>query len=82
MRISNHRFAVETVRFSTKDCMFCKTSQNFVVEDEKHVLLNCPRYETLRKLLFENTLEMYPNFHKLEDQERFKYLLNSNGPII
>ena len=51
-----------------------KKSQDFVVEDKKHVLLNCPRYNALRKELFESIIEMCPSFHKLEYQNRFKYL--------
>ena len=50
IRISNHRFAVETGRFSKiprdeRLCLFCKKHTNSVTEDEKHVLLHCPWYE-------------------------------------
>ena len=43
IRISNHRFAVETGRFSKiprdeRLCLFCKKKKtNSVIEDEKHV---------------------------------------------
>ena len=45
IRISNHRFAVETGRFSKiprdeRLCLFCKKQTNSAIEDEKHVLLS------------------------------------------
>ena len=41
-----------------KDCVYFvkknnkKKPTNSVIEDEKHVLLHCPRYESLRNELF------------------------------
>ena len=64
-KISNHRFAVETVRFSKiprdeRLCLFCEKQSNSVIEDEKHVLLHCPRYESLRKELYNSKYELSP----------------------
>ena len=47
MRISNHRFAIETGRFrkiprDERCCLFCKEQSIAVIEDEKHILLHCP----------------------------------------
>ena len=41
MRISNHRFDIETGRFrkiprDERRCLFCKNLSNAVIEDEKH----------------------------------------------
>jgi hypothetical protein len=48
---SAHSLAIETGRYSRpkmpaseRFCKFCKN----VMEDEKHFILNCPQYETLR----------------------------------
>ncbi|MEW8544064.1 MAG: hypothetical protein AB2693_11065, partial [Candidatus Thiodiazotropha sp.] len=69
-RISNHRFAVETGRFrktprDERFCLFCKTQQKSLVEDEMHVLVYCPRYATLRKELYDNINDFCPNFKGL-----------------
>ena len=59
MRISNHRLAIETGRFSKTPrndrlCLFCKANNNFSeVEDEQHVLLRCSRYTEIRRDLFD-----------------------------
>ena len=53
-----------------------------MIEDEKHVLLHCPRYESLRKELYNSINELCPNFKKLRDDDEFNYLLNSDGPIV
>ena len=53
-----------------------------MIEDEKHVLLHCPRYESLRKELYNSINERCPNFKKMRDDDKFNYLLNSDGSII
>ena len=59
IRISNHMFAVET---GMKDCVyFVKKQTNLVIEDEKHALLHCPRYESLTKELYNSINELCPN---------------------
>ena len=66
-----------------KDCVyFVEKKTNSVIEDEIHVLLHCPRYESLRKELYNSINEMCPNIKKLWDGDKFNYLLNSDGPII
>ena len=87
VRISNHRFAVETGRFSKTPreerlCTFCKAKQKPSVEDEMHVLIHCPRYAFLRKDLYDCIYHLCPNFKDLHDDHKFNYLLNSDGPIV
>ena len=52
-----------------------------MIEDEKHVLLHCPRYESLRKELYDGINELCPNFKNLRDANK-NYLLNSEGPAL
>ena len=87
IRISKHRFAIETGRFrkvprNERWCLFCKKQLDSVVEDEKHILLHCPLYELHREQLFSCVYELCPNFKHLNDDERLNYLLNSDGPIV
>ena len=50
-----------------------------MIEDETHVLLHCPRYEKEQN----NSInELCPNFKKLLNDDKFNYLLNSDGPIV
>ena len=87
VRISNDRFAVETGRFSKtprneRVCLFCKKQQKSAVEDEKHVLVHCPRYGSLRKELYNIINDLCPNFRDLRSNETINYLLNSDGPVV
>ena len=57
IRISNHRLAIETGRFSKilrkeKLCVFCKADNIFEIEDEQHVLLRCSKLIGIRRDLF------------------------------
>ena len=78
---------VGSVKFlGMKDCVYFvkkkKKKKNSVIKDEKHVLLHCPRYESLRKELYNSINELCPNFKKLRDDDKFNYLLNSDGQIV
>ena len=55
-----------------------------MTEDEKHVLLHCPRYESLRKELYKSINELCPNFknYRMMINLITMYLLNSDGPIV
>jgi hypothetical protein len=50
IRVIAHSLAIETgysrqkIPASERFCKFCKN----VMEDEKHFILNCPQYQTLR----------------------------------
>ena len=54
MRISNHRFAIETGRFrkiprDERCCLFCKKQSIAVIEDEKHILFIVPCMNNIEK---------------------------------
>ena len=87
MRISNHRFAMETGRFrkiprDERCCLYCKKQSIAVIEDEKHILLHCPLYEQYRKQLYGSVDELCPNFKDLKNGDQLNYLLNSDVPIV
>ena len=42
----------------------------------------CPRYESLRKKSYNSIKELCQNFKKIRDDDKFNYLLDSNGPIV
>lgn len=87
MRISNHRLAIETGRFSRiprndRVCGYCKANDIFEIEDEKHVLLRCAAYSDIRSELFTSVRNHCPNFDVLDEQNKLFYLLNSSGSVI
>ncbi|MES9993748.1 MAG: reverse transcriptase family protein [Candidatus Thiodiazotropha sp.] len=87
IRISNHRLAVETGRYHkiprcARFCEYCKTQEVYQVEDEKHVLLSCLKYNNFRNELFDIIRENCRNFDILPDDDKFTYLLNSDGPTV
>ena len=54
-----------------------------LVEDEKHILLQCPLYDLrYRKLLYGSVDELCPNFKGLNNGKQFNDLSNSDGLIV
>ena len=56
VRLSSHNLTIECCRYfaiSTRNrlCIFCDND----IEDEKHFVLKCARYQGLRTLLFRKT---------------------------
>ena len=54
MRISNHKFAMETGGFSKiprneRVCLSCKPNSISEIEDEQHVILGCFRFNESRQ---------------------------------
>ena len=68
---------VETGRFKNlelKDrlCEVCTTQQ---IEDEMHLLCQCPLYDELRTTMFQKAVTKCPEFSQLENPNKFIYLL-------
>ena len=62
----NATIGIETGRYSNlpleeRVCFHCKT----IVEDECHVILHCPLYESIRQGLFEKCISMWPGFMRM-----------------
>ena len=60
IRISNHRLAIETGRFSKtprseRICLHCKADNVSEIDDEQHLLLRCSRFSEFRKAIFLTT---------------------------
>ena len=73
---------VETVRYESlqlgqRVCFNCKN----YVEDERHVLIDCPIYEGIRSDLYVKSRNINSEFNGLNDVEKMCFLL-SNDDII
>ena len=87
IRISNHRLAIETGRFSKtprneRICLHCKTDNFSEIGDEQHLLLKCSRFSEIRIDLFDHVRKSCPRIDTLNDENKFIYLLNSSGSTI
>ena len=76
LRLSCHKLNIEIGRYTQvprpeRFCPFCTGS----VEDEKHFLLDCGAYTTLRNALVENIQRITPNFEYYPPDIKVKYLM-------
>ena len=45
------------------------------VEDEKHALLICPKYDKHRKLMFKTLFDLFPGLSSSDGDTLFKFLM-------
>jgi hypothetical protein len=74
IRIETGRY--ECLPVNERKCFICDN-----VEDEQHVLIQCPLYEDLRFELFNNAMFICPTFNCFTDSEKLCFIL-SNGDIV
>ena len=61
----------------------CQVCKNDNVEDEIHFLCQCPKYNELRKMLYNNAAREDPSFHSKDDIDKFVFLMsNLQKPVI
>ena len=88
IRISNHRLAIETGRFSKtprneRICLHCNKTDNVSeIDDEQHLLLRCSWFSKIRIALFDHVRKSCPRIDTLNDENKFIYLLYSSGSAI
>ena len=83
LRISTHDLHIETGRYNKPslppDQRICQNCNLNAIENEKHFIINCPKYDILRKELFEKiTTTSNSNFNILNEDEKFYHLMNYN----
>ena len=84
LRLSNHRLEIESGRYDNvkADLRYCKQCQNSdnqtYIEDEKHFLIVCPKFEKERKLFFDKLKTQDDNFANMTDTEKFLYIMTCN----
>ena len=83
LRTSCHDLHIETGRYcrpampaELRSCRFCCTNS---VEDEKHFLLNCKIFSSLRESLFDSIELLTDSFSELDDDNKLIFLLNYNN---
>ena len=79
LRISAHRLKVEVGRFSNipRNERICNNCSSGCIEDETHFLISCDKYKVDRNMLFDFVVSNVHNFSKLNNEQRFVYLLSN-----
>ena len=85
LRLSNHRLEIESGRYKnikaeSRLCNQCNHPDK-PVEDELHFIINCPKYNKERQSLFSKLQENNQSFDKLNDSEKFKYIMTCEENI-
>ena len=75
IRLETGRY--ERLALNQRICPICKTG----IEDEKHVILYCPRYEDIRKDLFAKAENVNDQFLRLSDDNKLSFIF-SNTEIV
>ena len=85
LRTSSHRLLIERGRYHTpitpRECRLCTNCDRKLIEDEKHFLIICPKYNTLRDKLLDVVNKECLVFKDMSSDNQFIYLLNSSGKV-
>jgi hypothetical protein len=77
LRIETDRY--ERLEVNEQLCFNCSKLGINVVEDEKHVLLQCPGYADIRQSNFSNICELNFNFINMSDDGKFLYMFHNEN---
>ena len=73
LRIETGRYENKNVNVNEQGCFICHDQ----IEDEKHVLLDCPLYADLRESLFNEVKRSSVHFNISSDDDTLIYLFKS-----
>ena len=78
-RISAHNLHIETGRHTRVDVneRICKKCVLNEIEDEKHALMICPKYQNIRETVFNEIASTNSNFQNLDMEGKFVWLLSN-----
>lgn len=81
LRLSNHKLAIETGRYTNESvekrlCTACN-----VLEDEFHLLLKCQKYNTQRESMYNSIIDVIPKFIQFDDEKKFELLFTCERNI-
>lgn len=72
LKIETGRY--ENMAVNDRKCFICLDD----VEDEKHVILTCPLYADLRRILYNECASFNVDFNNMSDDEKFLFLFSNN----
>ena len=72
------RYTQPKTPLELRKCAVCNLGE---LEDEKHVLLHCPRYESIRNELFSKLSGQNEYVHNLTDRDKFLFMMNAGNDV-
>jgi hypothetical protein len=81
LRIGSHKLAIETGRRgkTPRENRICTSCQSGLVQDEFHFLIVCDKSHEKRQRLYNDISILDPEFQKLTDSDKFKYMLSTSS---
>ena len=75
--MSNHKLQIETGRYigQNLELRLCNTCN--VLEDEKHFITSCRKFDSDRDILFESLNKNCANFRDLENDAKFLFIMSN-----
>ena len=77
IRLETGRY--ENLPVNARVCPLCTDA---IIEDEIHVVLNCPAYTDLRYTLFQTVQSTVPDFNMLPDVTKFSTLFSNPNIVL
>ena len=79
IRVSAHSLNIETGRCKNiirpeRKCTNCSKGD---IEDEKHLIVDCPLYENIRVKFFDKVIDLCPNFRYKDTSSTFVWLFTN-----
>lgn len=82
LRISAHKLEIEMGRYQSKSVRrkepkerLCKQCDLKEMEDEKHLVMSCPKYSNIRNESFHSLDKIFPGFSQMCENEKFVFLM-------
>ena len=77
-RVSAHNLLIETgrhhnIKVEDRICKHCNQKE---IEDERHFLIECSKYASLRQTMMQEVLHLYPNIKNMSTLEQFCWIMN------
>ena len=81
LRVGNHNLRIETGRHSypklPEHLRICQNCSSNEIENEEHFVLNCSKYDTIRKSLIDYIVRNYSDFSSLDANQKITFLFNN-----
>jgi hypothetical protein len=68
---------LETYKDTCKHTQKTKHENIFVIEDEKHFIVDCPLYENVRVKCFDKVIDLCPNFRYMDTSSKYVWVFTN-----
>ena len=84
MKLSSHKLKIETGRYDNlpRDEMLCSLCNCNRIEDETHILLDCPSFSSIREVFFSKLESKIPFLQLKSHETLLSHLVNSSDYFI